>query len=242
MASSPPPEPQLPPLPLVSALDIEAPAPRGRKRRPAPAENTELPQGEVQEPALREEDRAPQAPAKKARSKTKHAEPRIFAGIPAPKASQSAEADKTDTTDPLFIQPTVEKEVIPSPRFFMDVVQNQWASPGTATLPNASDKHLYNVASDFAKTLEVPSVDLPVIALSSPNAPSAAPEEALHPEGKKVEQTLVKGHQASAWVVRASTSASFFSRSVLLWLRQLQARLPARDSGLAGTSIRLRPP
>lgn len=46
------------------------------------------------------------------------------AGIPAPKAPQGMDPDKTDTTDPLFIQPNMEKEVIPSPRLFIDVVQN----------------------------------------------------------------------------------------------------------------------
>ncbi|XP_032090898.1 uncharacterized protein C10orf67 homolog, mitochondrial isoform X1 [Thamnophis elegans] len=78
--------------------------------------------------------------------------------------------------------------MIPSPRLFIDVIQNQWASPA-----------------------------------------SAVPEEALRPEDKRIEPTLVHSHQASAWSFRAGTSASFFSRSALLWLRQLQAKLPARD-------------
>ncbi|XP_032079989.1 histone-lysine N-methyltransferase 2D-like [Thamnophis elegans] len=157
-----------------------------------------------------------------------------IAGIPSPKAPQGMEVDKADTTDPFFIQPKVEKEVIPSPRIFIDMVQNQWASPGTGPLPNTLDKCLYNVGPELTKALEVPSIDLPIIGLSSSNAASAAPEDALRPEDKRIEQTLVKSHQASAWAIRASTSASFFSGSALLWLRQLQARLRPGILGLAG--------
>ncbi|XP_013931194.1 PREDICTED: uncharacterized protein LOC106556739 [Thamnophis sirtalis] len=155
---------------------------------------------------------------------------RLRVNIPSPKAQQGTEADRVDTTDPLFIQPKVEKEMIPSPRLFIDVVQNEWASPGTCPLPNTLDKRLYNVGPELTKALEVLSIDLPIIGLSSPNAASAASEEALRPEDERIKQTLVKGHQASVWAVRAGTSASFFSRSALLWLRQLHARLLARDS------------
>lgn len=120
--------------------------------------------------------------------------------------------------------------MIPSAKLFLGVVQNQWVSPGTGPLPSTLDKRLYNVGPELSKALEVPSIDLPVVSLSSPNAASAAPEDALCPEDKRLEQTLIKGHQASAWAVRAATSASFFSRSALLWLRQLQERLSPRGS------------
>ncbi|XP_013915243.1 PREDICTED: RCC1 and BTB domain-containing protein 2-like [Thamnophis sirtalis] len=78
-----------------------------------------------------------------------------IAGIPSPKAPQGTEADKTDTTDPLFIQPKLEKEVILSPRLFIDVIQNQWASPRTGPLPNTLDKRLYNVGPELTKALEI---------------------------------------------------------------------------------------
>ncbi|XP_032069267.1 uncharacterized protein LOC116505895 [Thamnophis elegans] len=76
-------------------------------------------------------------------------------GIPAPKSSQGADPNKTDTTDPLFSK--VEKDMIPSPRLFLDVVQNQSVSPGTGPLPNTLDKRLYNVRPELFKVLEVPS-------------------------------------------------------------------------------------
>lgn len=63
--------------------------------------------------------------------------------------------------------------MISLPRLFIDVVQNQWVSPGTGPLPNTLDKQLY-VGPELSKALEVPSIDLPVIGLSSPNAASAA--------------------------------------------------------------------
>lgn len=52
----------------------------------------------------------------------------------------------------------------------------------------------------------------------------------LKPEDKKADLTLQQGHQAAAWAVRASTAVSFFTRSSLFWLQQLQERIPATCS------------
>lgn len=100
--------------------------------------------------------------------------------------------------------------MIPSTRFFLDLVQRHWASPGSDLFPNSLDKWLYNIGLELAKALEVPAVDPPVAALSSPLA-MTGPRGGVEPEDKRFEQTLVKGHQAAAWSVQVSTSPSFFS-------------------------------
>lgn len=128
----------------------------------------------------------------------------------------------TPTMDPtsLFQEPTVQREVVPAPKLFSDVVLRQWSFPSSGPVPNNLDKQFYNMAPDFSHLLQVPSVDAPVLALSSLSPLAGPPEEYLRPEEKKVERTLIKGHQASAWSVQASSAASFFNRATILWLRQ----------------------
>lgn len=85
------------------------------------------------------------------------------------------------------------------------------------------------MASDFANLLQVPSIDAPVIVLALFPPITGPLDESLHPEDKKAELTLIKDHQASAWSIQASSAASFFSRASILWLRQLQERIPSSD-------------
>ncbi|XP_013930288.1 PREDICTED: kelch repeat and BTB domain-containing protein 11-like [Thamnophis sirtalis] len=47
-----------------------------------------------------------------------------ISGIPASKPIQAADLDKSDITNPLFSCPTVEKDIVPSPKLFLEVVQN----------------------------------------------------------------------------------------------------------------------
>lgn len=63
---------------------------------------------------------------------------------------------------------------------------------------------------DLSKALQVTVVDAPVAALAAPSVVADSPEDALQPEDKQVEQLLRRAHQAAAWVVKASTAASFF--------------------------------
>lgn len=55
------------------------------------------------------------------------------------------------------------------------------------------------------------------------------PEENLKPEDKRTEQTLHRAHQAAAWAMYAATTASFFNRASLLWIRHMRDRIPAAD-------------
>lgn len=51
-------------------------------------------------------------------------------------------------------------------------------------------------------------------------------------EDRKAELAFQKTHQAATWAVKTATSTSFFTRASLLWLRQLQERLPSENARL----------
>lgn len=72
-------------------------------------------------------------------------------------------------------------------------------------------------------------MDIPVVALQTSSTIPGEPEESLKPEDRRTEQTLQKTHQAAACTVCASTTASFFNRASLLWLRQMKKRIPATE-------------
>ncbi|XP_060547127.1 uncharacterized protein LOC132711664 [Pantherophis guttatus] len=146
-----------------------------------------------------------------------------------PSSSSGSSSLSSDPTTSVFLEPTVRTEVVPAPKLFSDVVQRQWNFPSTGPLPNSLDKRFYNLATDFSNILQVPSVDSPVVALSSSSPVSGPAEEVLRLEDKRAERNLIKGHQASSWSVQASFVTSFFNRATILWLKQLQERIPATD-------------
>lgn len=53
------------------------------------------------------------------------------------------------------------------------------------------------------------------------------PSENLRPEDRKFDLSFRKTHQATAWAINATATLSFFNRSTILWLQQLQSRLPS---------------
>lgn len=74
----------------------------------------------------------------------------------------------------------------------------------------------------------MPEVDEPVMALASPSAALAEVEEVLKLDDRKL-QMLRKAHQTAAWGIKVATAASFFTRASLLWLKQIQDKIPASD-------------
>lgn len=130
---------------------------------------------------------------------------------------------------PLFEEPIFEAEEIPGPKLFKDVLQRQWAFPASGPNPNTLDRQLYNFASDQADLLQLPSVDPPIVALAGPSNLMGPTEDSLKPEDKRLDLTLAKAHQAMAWSVRSALADSFFNWASILWLRQLQDRLPLSD-------------
>lgn len=83
---------------------------------------------------------------------------------------------------------------------------------------------------DLTKALQMSVVDAPVAALAAPSAMAGTLEDAFWAEDKRAKQSLRKAHQAAAWTIKGSTATSFFNRASLLWLRQLQERIPAGDT------------
>lgn len=75
----------------------------------------------------------------------------------------------------------------------------------------------------------MPEVDEPVMALASPSAALAEVEEVLKLDDRNLEQVLRKAHQTAAWGIKVATAASFFTRASLLWLKQIQDKIPASD-------------
>uniref|UniRef100_A0A2D4HWM5 Uncharacterized protein n=1 Tax=Micrurus lemniscatus lemniscatus TaxID=129467 RepID=A0A2D4HWM5_MICLE len=109
------------------------------------------------------------------------------------------------------------------------MVQRQWVQPGTYPNPSESDKRYYNVVTDLTEVLQLPMVDGPLTALTSSTFLSQDTVDTLKTEDRRAELTLHRAHQVVAWAVKATTTASFFNRVSLLWLRQMQARAPCDD-------------
>ncbi|XP_060541090.1 uncharacterized protein LOC132709972 [Pantherophis guttatus] len=145
-----------------------------------------------------------------------------------PSASDPA-SGLSDPNSLVFSERTTDNEEIPTPKLFRDAVYRQWAQPGAYPGPSVNDKRFYNVAPNLAAALEMPTIDEPVAALVSVNIITNDLDEALTPEDRRTEVNLRKAYNASAWAVKAATAASFFNRTSLLWLKEMQAKIPATD-------------
>lgn len=154
---------------------------------------------------------------------------KITTGLGSPRPLPTNAGEGSSSSVPLFEEPTVDSEEIPGPKLFRDLLQRQWSAPASGPSPNAVDRRLYNLAPELSSLLQVPSVDQPVAELSASSNLTGPPEESLRPEDRRCEHSLVRSHQATAWSVKASLAASFFNRASILWLRQLQAKLPISD-------------
>lgn len=94
---------------------------------------------------------------------------------------------------------------------------------------SSADRKNFNVASDLASLFQVLTVDAPVVALL-PNANFPGdPDEGLCPEERRSDQVFQRVHQGVAWAIQSATTASFFNRTTLLWLHQLQDKLSPED-------------
>lgn len=132
-----------------------------------------------------------------------------------PESTQPASAPH----DALFQVSNPDKEVIPCPPLFSEVVQSVWGQPGSLTAPSGLDKKLEEL-------MTLPTVDVPVASLSSSSIISTDIIDGLKSEERKSELAFRKIHQAATWAIKAATSTSFFNRASLIWLHQLQERLP----------------
>lgn len=141
---------------------------------------------------------------------------------PLPPSSQEA-------LDPLFVEPPRAVDSIPTPQLFLDVIKKQWTLPGSASAPTATEHKNFNMAPDVASLLQTPTVGAPVVALL-PNADIPGdPDEGLGPDEWRSDQVLQWAFQGAVWAIRSASTASFFNKMTLLWLRQLQENLVTED-------------
>lgn len=88
----------------------------------------------------------------------------------------------------IFAKISMDKEEVPAPPFFLEVVKSQWTHPGTFPNPGVNDRRFYNLDQTFSQALQVHSIDIPVVALSSSaTVVSGDVADQLKPEDKKVE-------------------------------------------------------
>ncbi|XP_070605557.1 uncharacterized protein [Erythrolamprus reginae] len=151
------------------------------------------------------------------------------AGIGADPAASDTSLGLSDPSSLVFSEFVTKQDEIPMPKLFLDVVQQEWALLGPQPTLSEMDRRLYNVDPNLTAALEIPKVDSPMVALASPNFISGSTDHALGTEDRRIEVTLRRPHVAAAWAVKTSLAASFFNRTFLLWLREMQARIPATD-------------
>lgn len=158
---------------------------------------------------------------------------KVTTGLQESEPAQESSTPRPGSSHGLFSEPVVEQVFIPVLMLFTNIIQKQWASLASLPTPSGVDQRNYNLAPAITQLLQVPPVDNPVAALTSPLPYlSGDSSKGLQPEDKKFELSFKKDNQASAWAIQAATSASFFNRSSLLWLQQLQAQLPLNEAHL----------
>lgn len=127
----------------------------------------------------------------------------------------------------LFTEQVTAQEVIPSPKFFVDVIKRQWDQPGFIPAPSGMDKRMYTAEQELEELLQILAVDVPLATLASAAILPSDTAERLRAEDRKAELSACKTHQAAAWAIN-----SFFSRTSLLWLSQMLARTSPEDTCL----------
>ncbi|XP_013923459.1 PREDICTED: dnaJ homolog subfamily C member 13 [Thamnophis sirtalis] len=147
-------------------------------------------------------------------------------------ASKDSTAVGLDATERLFTEQVALQDVIPSPKLFLDLIQKQWDQLTAVNPPSNGDRKVYTSTPELEALLQFPTVDAPIAALASPALIPSEISEGLKAEDRKAETVIRKTHQAAAWALRSATAASFFNRTSLVWLKQLQSRLAPEEARL----------
>lgn len=143
---------------------------------------------------------------------------RLAMNFSAPETDPNSGQLEKGPLDSLFKLSKPDKDCIPLPQLFSEVIKSPWTQPGYLTAPSSLDKKLYCASQELDDMLALALVDAPVAALSTSSALSADSMDGLKAEDRKTELTFRKSHQADAWAIRAATAASFFNRATLIWL------------------------
>lgn len=114
----------------------------------------------------------------------------------------AVDAQQPSTTrDTLFQVSKLDKDAVPCPPLFADIVQSAFCQLGSLTTPSNLDKRLYCAASELDDILVLPTVDAPVAHLTTSSLTSTDPMDGLKSEEKKTEFSFCKAHEAAAWAV-----------------------------------------
>ncbi|XP_061439875.1 transmembrane anterior posterior transformation protein 1 homolog isoform X3 [Rhineura floridana] len=118
--------------------------------------------------------------------------------------------------------PAPTEHYIPVPDPIAKLASEEWAHPLQARrFKNLADR-LYALAPDFATKLDVPSIDEPIARLVSRSLLPREGESHLKDTAeRRIDFALRKNHEATALSMRASSSASIFSRASMMWLDDL---------------------
>lgn len=104
-------------------------------------------------------------------------------------------------------------------KLFLDIVQRQWAKPGSILTPSGLDKKLYSVDQVMEDLLKLLTIDSPLAQLTSPSILPSDVTKGLKLEDRRAEISTRKTHQVAAWAIKSATAASSFARTSLVWLR-----------------------
>lgn len=88
----------------------------------------------------------------------------------------------TEPQDPctsLFMEQVTVQEMIPSPKFFVDVIQQQWDQPGSIPAPSWMDKRMYIAEQKLEELLKIPTVDALLATMASATILSSSTAEGL---------------------------------------------------------------
>lgn len=91
----------------------------------------------------------------------------------------------------LFAVPAPDQDFIPCPELFKDVIKKQWEAPGVLSAPSGHDKRLYCADPVLEGLLNLPTVDPPVVSLSSSTVLSSDAVEVLKSDERRAEVTLM---------------------------------------------------
>ncbi|XP_061480327.1 uncharacterized protein LOC133383498 isoform X3 [Rhineura floridana] len=118
--------------------------------------------------------------------------------------------------------PAPTEHYIPVPDPIAKLASEEWAHPLKARrFKNTADR-LYALAPDFATKLDVPGIDEPIARLVSRSIlPREGESHLKDTTERRIDFALRKNHEATALSMRASASASIFSRASMMWLDDL---------------------
>ncbi|XP_061486116.1 uncharacterized protein LOC133386473 [Rhineura floridana] len=118
--------------------------------------------------------------------------------------------------------PAPVEHYLPVPDPIAKLAADEWAHPLQARrFKNLVDK-LYSLAPDFTNKLAVPGIDEPITSLVSRSLlPREGESQLKYATERRLDFALRKNHEATAFSMRASASASIFSRAAMMWLDDL---------------------